>query len=523
MQTYLSTSIVNEALRLAGLLKWSHLQSSESLKVHLATSSKAASAASCFVMFKGTRVDSHDFAADAYAKGCRVFLGDNEGALSEFKARTGDAASIYCVTSARAAWAFLEALANGNPQARMPMAGVTGTNGKTSTVWLMRGLVDQCGKPMATIGTLGIYFKDQHLPTSHTSPDPDFLYPALANAADTGAASCGMEVSSHSLAQDKLWPVKFDFAAFTSFSRDHLDFHGTEENYFTAKMRLFIDHLKPGARVALHHSLASRVFAAGLRAEDCWIYGLNMESAPPENINRVTGSVLGETASGSEIEVLIHPAKGNEIKFRGTIPVFGAVFVDNFMAAMLACQKMTGHWPDAAMWTRLRPVPGRMEAIKPGKFDPLVFVDYAHTPDALTQVLGFAKKMSSARGSKVWCVFGCGGDRDRGKRPMMAAAAAALADHVIVTSDNPRSENPDTIIDQIMAGFPVDFRTGHVRRVSDREMAIKEAVLSAAAGDIVLIAGKGHETWQEIAGQKLRFDDRESASDALKMRKGVIR
>jgi len=523
MLKHISTTIIAEALQHAGLLQWSLFDTKQFQKVHLTTSSKAASAGTCFVMFRGTKVDSHDFAMDAHTKGCTVFLGDNSASLSQLRSSLGTGVSIFCVTNARASWAFLEALANGNPQTKFPHAGITGTNGKTSTVWLMRGLVDQCADPMVTIGTLGIYFKDQCLPTSHTSPDPDFLYQALANAVDAGAASCGMEVSSHSLAQDKLWPVRFIFAAFTSFSRDHLDFHGTEDNYFAAKMRLFQELLAPGARVAFHHSLASRAHAAGVAARDCWIYGLEMPAAESMHRNRVTGSIIGETAAGSEVEIIIRPSEGGETRFRGTIPVFGTVFIDNFMAALIGCHRVTGQWASPENWARLRPVPGRMEPVKPGKFDPLVFVDYAHTPDALAQVLGFARKMASTRGTRVWCVFGCGGDRDRGKRPMMAAACVGLADEVIVTSDNPRSENPDSIIDEIMRGFPENFRTRHVRRIADRSLAIAEAVKLAGPGDVILIAGKGHETYQEIAGRKFPFDDRDSAADALKSRRGVIR
>ena len=523
MVKFLSISILAEALQHAGLLQWSHTGTKPPRKVSLTTTSKSASSGTCFIMFKGTKVDSHDFAMDAHARGCVAFIGDNPSSLSQLRSDLGTGASIFCVSNARAAWAFLEALANGNPQTRMPLAGITGTNGKTSTVWLMRGLIDQFAGPMVTIGTLGIYFKDQYLPTSHTSPDPDFLYQALANAVDTGAASCGMEVSSHSLAQDKLWPVRFDFAGFTSFSRDHLDFHGTEEKYFAAKMRLFKELLAPGARAALHHSLAPRALAAGLATTDYWIYGLDMPPVESVNRNRVTGTVIGESAAGSEVEIVIRPQEGGENKFRGTIPVFGTVFVENFMAALIGCHKFTGQWVSPENWARLRPVPGRMEPVKPGKFDPLVFVDYAHTPDALEQVLGFARKMSTARGTRLWCVFGCGGDRDRGKRPMMASACANLADEVIVTSDNPRSENPDTIIDQIIPGFPEEFRTRHVRRITDRNQAIIEAVTQAAPGDIIVIAGKGHEAYQEISGQKLPFDDRESAADALKLRRGVMR
>ena len=473
-------------------------------------------------MFKGTRADSHNFADDALARGCRIFVGDNQATMNALRDSADHKVTLFFVKNSRAAWAYLEALANGNPQNHMKLAAVTGTNGKTSTVWLMRGLLDQTSHSMMTLGTLGMYFKNQYLPTAHTSPDPDYLYPALANACAAGADACGMEVSSHSLAQEKIGPLFFDFAAFTSFSRDHLDFHGTEDNYFAAKCRLFTSQLSENPRIALHHSVAARVasfcFSLNLPA-DSWVYGLDFAPQDWPAWNQLSATILGESPSGTEIELLLRLKGEAVLRFRGTLPVFGSVFIENFMAAFLAANKISGSWPAPLTWGALKPVPGRMELVPSSAPGPLVFVDYAHTPDALSQVIGFASKIAVSKKSKLWCVFGCGGDRDQGKRPLMARAAASSADAVIVTSDNPRSEDPEKIIDQIMAGFTERFRADHVQRISSREGAIQFAVNHAAQDDVIVIAGKGHEVFQEVSGRKYPFDDREVAANALHARK----
>jgi UDP-N-acetylmuramoyl-L-alanyl-D-glutamate--2,6-diaminopimelate ligase len=509
-----------QGLQQAGLLLWSDGLSAFQGKVHLTASSKAAGPASCFIMFKGTKADSHDYGADALARGCRVFLGDNESAMEKMRADYPGEAALFFVKNARASWACLEALANGNPQNRVKLAAVTGTNGKTSTVWLMRGLLDQTNYAMVSLGTLGMYFKNQYVPTSHTSPDPDYLYPALAHALAAGADCCGMEVSSHSLAQEKIWPLHFAFAAFTSFSRDHLDFHGTEENYFAAKAKLFTKQLSNDARVALHHSVAGRVLSSGFKVSpDSWVYGLDFSPQPWAEWNQMSATILKESSKGTEIELTLRPRVGEPVLLQGTIPVFGSVFVENFMAACLGFGKISGSWPDPKTWSGLKPVPGRMELVPPIAGGPFVFVDYAHTPDAISQVSVFARKIADSRKSKLWCVFGCGGDRDQGKRALMAQASAVNSDRVIVTSDNPRSEDPDAIIDQIMSGFSENYRNSHVERISDRAAAILHAVGHAGKDDVVLIAGKGHEAFQEIAGRKTPFDDRMVAADALATRK----
>ena len=559
----ITTRLLAEALSRNGLLVWADPlpqgfkvskpadASPPDRRLLLTTSSKACGPDSCFIMFKGTRTDSHDFAADAFLRGCRVFIGDHEARMGEIKKNLSALPQenlstnfeLFCVTNARAAWAVLEAQANGNPQQHLKFAAVTGTNGKTSTVWLLKGLLDQIAlaappgpgrlapalaPSMLSIGTLGMYFKNQFVPTTHTSPDPDFLYPALAHALSTEANRCGMEVSSHSLAQEKIWPICFDFAAFTSFSRDHLDFHGTEANYFATKVKLFQKQLSNQARIALHQSVAGRVQQSlATMPGDSWVYGMDLPAQSWPGWNQIAATTVGESPQGTAIELVVRPLDGAELKFQGTIPVFGDVFVENFMAAFLAAHKLAGLWPEAALWSQLKPVPGRMELVAaPQKADekalvltpppiPLVFVDYAHTPDALSQVLGFAKKIADSRKSNLWCVFGCGGDRDRGKRPLMAAACSALANTVVVTSDNPRSENPEHILDEIVAGFAEDYRLLNVHRVCDRQAAIAYAVSNASSLDVIVIAGKGHETYQEIAGKKLPFDDRIFAQNAL--------
>lgn len=523
----LSLTTITNTLDAARLLKNVYGPQGGTPPLQLITSSHKSGADCCFIMMRGTRVDSHDFAASALANGCRVFIGDHRekllAARNAADLENKDVTFIE-VTNSRAAWACLAAAAAGNPQKKLKLAGITGTNGKTSSVWLMRQLVDLAGGSMASIGTLGFYLKDSFQGTLHTSPDPDHLYPMLAGALIDGATSCAMEVSSHSLAQDKLYSVHFAFAAFTSFSRDHLDFHGTEEAYLNAKLQLFTEHVTHTSRIAIHYDLLK--FKNQLaQPEDLWVYGL-IGNAPfdwtsgEHGYSTVTGRVTSHSQKGTEIALTICRPSAQSIHLAGILPLFGDVFIENFMAALIGAQKITGVWVPAEKWCHLLPVPGRMEPIMDstdimgsaagGSQSFQVLVDYAHTPDALERVLAFSKKLLEKNdGGRLWCVFGCGGDRDPGKRPLMAAAAEKYSDFVIVTTDNPRTENPEGIVANIADGFSTVYRAAAVRVCLDRREAIHSVLASARGGDIVLIAGKGHETYQEIDGVKHPFDDRE--------------
>lgn len=512
----ISLGLIIDVLRRGGLLTKITGPDDCARQLQTIVSSSVANPDSCFIMFKGTSADSHDFASKAYLQGCRVFVGDNEkkmNLVAGFSA-TSDVTCIH-VTNSRAAWAIIAAEAAGNPQGRLLLAGVTGTNGKTSTIWLMRQLVDLAGGRMLTIGTLGLYLKNSYRETHHTSPDPDYLYPALAQGIVDGATSCGMEVSSHSLAQEKLQPVQFQFAGFTSFSRDHLDFHGSEAAYLTAKLKLFQNHINVSSRVAFHQSVVA--YTSGIMPalpKDRWIYGLQndhstRDARPLDHWNTLFGNITGYSPSGTKVTIETRVVGESPQKVAGIVPLFGEVFIENFMSALIGAQRITGEWVAPDLWASLQPVPGRMEPVSAGTTSARVFVDYAHTPDALERVLSFCRQLLlSNPKARLWCVFGCGGDRDRGKRPLMAAICEKLADHTILTTDNPRSESPDLILTDIESGFSSRYRKSSVVPIIDRRQAIHHALDQADKEDLILIAGKGHETYQEIHGTRHPFDDR---------------
>jgi UDP-N-acetylmuramoyl-L-alanyl-D-glutamate--2,6-diaminopimelate ligase len=352
----------------------------------------------------------------------------------------------------------------------------------------------------AVIGTLGNGFLDALDESPNTTPDAITLHAALAGFVAYGAQACAMEVSSIGLDQGRVNGAAFDVAVFTNLTRDHLDYHGSMEAYAEAKEKLFaapglkaaVLNLDDPMGVALAGKLKGRVHVIG--------YALNV----------VDAGLADEILIAEDLRL---DAAGVEFELRGvrlTAPVVGRFNVSNLLAVTGALLARNERLADivAALRT-LRPPPGRMQALG-GLGQPLVVVDYAHTPDALEKALTVLRETATARGGKLVCVFGCGGDRDPGKRPQMGAAAARLADRVLVTSDNPRGEDPLQIIAEIVVGMPAP------RRIEpDRALAIAEAVAGAEARDVVLLAGKGHEPYQEIAGVRLPFSDLGAAKSAL--------
>jgi UDP-N-acetylmuramoyl-L-alanyl-D-glutamate--2,6-diaminopimelate ligase len=387
----------------------------------------------------------------------------------------------------------------GQPSQTLWMTGVTGTNGKTSVAqWLAATLTD-LGRKTAAIGTLGNGFPGQLQTASHTTPDAVSLQALLAEYRDSGAAGVAMEVSSHGLDQGRVEGVAFDVAVFTNLSRDHLDYHGDMASYAAAKARLF---QWPGLRAAvlnaddeLGASLveqlrggAARVLSYGidagdLRAERCQAdrLGLHLEIVSPWGRGTLNSPLLGE------------------FNVYNLLAVLGALLVSDVpLAAALTALET------------LRPVAGRMQRVASAADAPTVIIDFAHTPDALVKVLSALNPLTTGR---LICVFGCGGGRDTGKRPLMGAAVAAHADLSIVTSDNPRNEDPAQIVAAILAGMPPDQTV-----ILDRRKAIHAAIRAATPEDIVVLAGKGHEDYQEIHGIKHPFSDLEEARQALAAR-----
>ena len=446
----------------------------------VADDSRKVESGSLFIAVKGWSSDGHDY-LDAAAKRGAV------AAVVEDASRSPLPALV--VRSGRLAAAVAAATAFGNPARELALLGVTGTNGKTTTTSIMRHLFDDGRGASASIGTLGVLVgsEGRALPggSGLTTPGPVELQRILRELSDRGVRTVAMEVSSHSLDQRRIDGLEFDAVVFTNLTRDHLDYHGSMEKYLQAKA-LLLEYLKPDGTPVLNAD-ASEWRALTPRRRPLTF---GVRSAADVRAQDVRFS-----AEGSRW-LLQTPAGAAEVD----LPLIGDVNVENALAAAAAAHAR-GQSPQVSA-ERLRTVPqvaGRLEIIAT---HPTILRDYAHTPDALERSLRTARAFTTG---KLIVVFGCGGDRDRGKRPLMGKIAEQGADCVIVTSDNPRTENPDAIIDEIEAGM----RAGKHERLTDRLAAIRRAVELAEDGDIVLLAGKGHETYQIRGTTSYPFDERE--------------
>jgi UDP-N-acetylmuramoyl-L-alanyl-D-glutamate--2,6-diaminopimelate ligase len=396
-------------------------------------------------------------------------------------------------------------IVHGRPSERLRLVGITGTNGKTTCVSLLQQCLDALGHPTAQLGTLGCYFGSLSIPGALTTPEPDRVCRFLHQALEAGAVNAVMEVSSHALMQRRVDGLRFGVAAFTNLTHDHLDYHGSLSEYRAAKARLF-EVLEPTHRVIN----IDDDFGAELAARSKFgVLRVSRRSADADiSCERVRLSIDGA-------EVTVNTPQG---RFDFRTGLIGAHNVDNWLltlgvlhALRMPLERLVSVAPG------VRGAPGRMERCEAPEDDLTVLVDYAHTPDALEHALQALRALPRATASRLICVFGCGGDRDRAKRPLMGAHAARLSEIAIVTNDNPRSEAPATIAAEIEAGMA--DATAEVRTILDRRKAIFEAVSSAQPGDVVLIAGKGHEDYQLIGDQRLDFDDRIVARKALAARR----
>lgn len=408
------------------------------------------------------------------------------------------AAHAIAVPGLRAHLGALADRANGSPSACLRVIGVTGTNGKTSTVQLIAQALERLGTPAGTIGTLGTGRVGGLVEGERTTPDVLSVHALLARLRDEGAKAVAMEVSSHALDQGRVDGIRFEVAVFSNLTRDHLDYHGTMAAYGEAKARLFEIPGLQASVLNIDDGFGSAL-AADLPAARCWTFS---GTGSPAARLRAEGVAL--SGDGLRFELVEDGARASIAS-----PLLGRFNVDNLLAAAGALRALGfGFDAVAGVLPTLDPVHGRMTRLGGGN-RPLVVIDYAHTPDALHQAL--LSLRGHVQGALV-CVFGCGGERDRGKRPQMAAIAEAHADRVIVTDDNPRSEDGDAILADILAGFREPSRHVVLR---DRRSAIRRAVADARAGDVVLLAGKGHEPYQEAGGRKHAFDDIAEARSAL--------
>jgi UDP-N-acetylmuramoyl-L-alanyl-D-glutamate--2,6-diaminopimelate ligase len=406
----------------------------------------------------------------------------------------------------------------GDPSRRMRMIGVTGTNGKTSCSHWVAQLLSAGGEPCAVLGTLGGGFPGAlRTEVLLTTPDAVNLQREVRRLLDAGARALAMEVSSIGLEQGRVDAMAYDIALFTNLTRDHLDYHGTMQAYGAAKARLFdwptLSHAVLNLDDPFGRELARRCAARGVAVIG---YRTGAEGAGVPLAVELRAEAVELRADGIRFDVRLARDGHAAETAAAEAPLIGAFNVSNLLGVLgvaLAC----GMAPAAAAGClkRLQAPPGRMQSVGAVEGAPLALVDYAHTPDAIEKALIALRPLARARGGRLWIVFGAGGDRDPGKRPEMGRAAARLADHVVLTSDNPRFEDPESIIDQIAAG------TGDgpgPERDADRARAIDGAIARAAARDVVLIAGKGHEDYQEVAGRRLPFSDFARAAAAVQAR-----
>jgi len=467
--------------------------------------SRTVAPGTAFFAVRGSRQDGHDFAGEAARRGAAAVVAEREVACPP--------APLARVTDARRALALAAARLEGNPGEALALAGVTGTNGKTTVAWLLDACLRQAGVPSGLVGTVTYRWPGGERPAPHTTPDAVTLQALLAEMRRAGARAVVLEVSSHALDQERVAGLPFRVAGFTNLTRDHLDYHGDLERYFQAKRRLFAEGLAPGG-------------VAVVNGDDPFGARLHRELTGAGRTAWRFGDAAGAEIRAHEVRMGLDGIEASLETPAGMLalrsPLVGAHNLENLLlAAGMALGLGLSPAAVAAALAASSGAPGRLERIEAGGVT--AFVDYAHTDDALQRVTEALRRLGPNR---LIVVFGCGGDRDRGKRPIMGEVAGRAADLAVVTSDNPRSEEPLSIIGEILPGLE---RAGARRLqetearggasgyavVPDRRQAIALAIAAARSGDAVLIAGKGHEDYQITGAERRHFDDREEARRAL--------
>jgi UDP-N-acetylmuramoyl-L-alanyl-D-glutamate--2,6-diaminopimelate ligase len=448
----------------------------------LAYRSDSVAPGALFFCVRGHAADGHDFAPEAVAGGAGALVCERPLELGVPEVVVADARAAMAPAAAR----FFD-----DPSAELRVVGITGTNGKTTVAFLLRALLEATGVPTGLLGTVKSVVGGREEEVVRTTPEAIDLQRGFRRMLDAGDRACAMEVSSHALELRRTDSIHWSCRVFTNLTQDHLDFHPTMEAYFLAKRRLFQG---PGRAIVNVNDSYGRRLASELGTATTFAIEADADFRAREvRFDRAGSEFACDTPAGS-------------VRVRTALP--GRFNVENALAAIAAAVALGAPLdalPEAL--SRAARVPGRFEPVDEGQ-EFAVLVDYAHTPDSLENVLRSARALTAGR---LHVVFGAGGDRDRSKRPLMGEVAARLADRVIVTSDNPRSEDPRAIIDEILAGAD-----GRLEVEPDRRRAIERALEEARPGDVVVIAGKGHEQGQEVAGRKLPFDDRDVARDALR-------
>lgn len=453
-----------------------------------------------FVAIRGTLNDGNKYITESIERGALVIVTDQDCAIDDSYLMHKGVAKIL-VPDARIALAIISGNYYEHADRDLILIGVTGTNGKTTTTYLIQHLFKCAGKTMGLIGTIEYDFGDERVPANHTTPESLELHQMFSRMKQSGCTSVSMEVSSHALDQNRVYGINFDTAVFTNLTQDHLDYHGTMDNYFEAKKKLFTQIKDQGTAI--------------INVDDEWgakLCELSKHRTITYSINNpadVRASNIVTYADGIVIDVTT-----NHKRFQVKSLLIGGFNVYNILSTV-AVGKAFG-FDDEIIQNAVcsaKQIPGRFERIvSPGGWT--VVIDYAHTPDALKNVLMTLQQLRDVnRGNKIICIFGCGGERDVSKRPLMGRISSEFSDVTIVTSDNPRSEDPEKVIDDIMSGVVGGKK---VLRESDREQAIHLGLSMAQRGDLVLIAGKGHEEYQIIGNRKIRFSDRDVVNDYLR-------
>ena len=478
----------------------------------LATDSREVVAGDAFIAWPGYAVDGRQFVPQALAAGASACLVEPDAAPAF---DTLDPQAVAALHGLKASTGVLASRFMGAPSEKLIVVAVTGTNGKTSTAWWVAQGFSALGRRCGVIGTLGVGEPPSPSQpsaitfTGMTTPDPVTVQAGFKRFVDAGIQACAIEATSIGIAEHRLAGSAIDVALFTNFTQDHLDYHGSMDAYWDAKARLFA---WPGLRAAVVNvdDAQGARLARSLQdtALELWTYSTRGDA-------RLHASRIGYDAGGLAFE--LHEGA---LQVAVKTQMIGDYNVANLLATIGGLRACGVSLADAAAaCALLTPVPGRMQRVASDAAGPQLVVDYAHTPDALEKALRALQPFAAERGGQLWCVFGCGGNRDATKRPLMGAIAQALAQQVVITSDNPRHEAPAFILLQIVAGLKGSQE--RVTVIEDRRAAIAHAVRRAGARDVILVAGKGHEDYQEIRGVKQHFSDVEEAGAALRLREGA--
>ena len=482
--------------------------------------SRAVGPGTLFVALRGESFDGHAFIGDAIAAGAAAVLVDDQWDR-DVDAPVLRTSSTRRILGPLGSWFF------GYPTRSMTVIGITGTNGKTTTSYLLESILEGAGRHVGVIGTIDYRWRGTRVAARNTTPDGLTLQKTLRQMADAGVEVAVLEVSSHGLANDRVAGVEFDVALFTNLSRDHLDFHNSMDEYRRAKWRLF-EYFLPASAVKYEDGELptavinverdeGRQLAASLANADglsLRTFDLGAGEHHRGGAGRYISRQLAVTLDGVAMTVQ-EPGDG---EFSVSAPLPGRFNAENILGAVVVAREI-GVEPDKITrgLRELDGIPGRMERVEADGKGPAVFVDYAHTPDALEKALATLEPLVEGQ---LWVIFGCGGDRDATKRAPMGKVAARLADVVVVTNDNPRREDPEAIIDDVVAGIEEAIEKERCivewYRCADRQRAIEEAIWRAHGDDVILIAGKGHETYQERHGERRDFDDRQVARSGFR-------